>query len=154
MSSHVSRPTDQVADALAVLTLTDSGTNPGVGTTGLTFHPDFTEPSNAAIFQSSDNVCFRFDLDRLTAESTFFADFRDVGDHLVPDSAVDTVIPLFSASAEGLAFTFRLLRHHLHMPALDCIAWPAPGVLDEFADIVEAYDLGVALEMLTQIEVW
>lgn len=112
----------------------------------LTFHPDFHEPSTATIFQSSDGVCFRFDINRLANVSTFFADLNDVGGLVRDQDANNAVIPLPSASADTLNLTFQLLHHHLKTGYKTAIAFPSTTILDEFIDVVKAYDLGVAAD--------
>ncbi|KAL1409243.1 hypothetical protein Q8F55_006076 [Vanrija albida] len=108
------------------------------------FHPEFDGPTSAAIFQSNEDVCFRFDLDRLASISTFFADLRDVGNLVPKDTSRDVVIPLPSASTESLRLAFQLVRMCLAIGPRSTITCPSNDVLDEFLDIVQAYDLGIA----------
>lgn len=109
----------------------------------IVFHPDFDNPSTATIFHSNDDICFRFDIDLLAPSSVFFADLRDVGGALVPNDS-RAIIPLPSASSSALVFTFRLLRMHLNLRAPEVLDCPDERGLDEFIEVIKAYDLGVA----------
>ncbi|WOO83099.1 uncharacterized protein LOC62_04G006580 [Vanrija pseudolonga] len=152
--SQTSEAMDGGAENLHKLSITDaravdqSATDPDSDDDApkLKFHPDFLEPSTATIFQSSDGVCFRFDISRLAEVSTFFADLNDVGGLVHGHAANDTVIPLPSASAETLHLTFRLLHHHFKTGYKTAIDFPNHKILDEFIDVVKAYDLEVAAD--------
>ncbi|WOO83101.1 uncharacterized protein LOC62_04G006582 [Vanrija pseudolonga] len=118
-------------------------TQPDIVQPDIVFHPDFNTPPTATIFQSSDDICFRFDIDILAPVSAFFADLRDIGGALVPNDS-NAVIPLPNATARALSFTFRLLSMHLNLRAHEVLDCPDEIGLDEFIDVIKAYDLGMA----------
>lgn len=109
----------------------------------LLFHPDFAEDTGGLlVFQANDETCFRFSGDHLHLCSTFFRDLLELP---LPDGANTLhVIPLPSASADGLALTFHLLRDQVRPQDQKPLEWPSDAVLDNFLDIIKAYDLPAA----------
>ncbi|WOO83100.1 uncharacterized protein LOC62_04G006581 [Vanrija pseudolonga] len=103
----------------------------------LNFHPDF---ASSVIFRTSDNVCFRYSLDALARHSTFFRNLAELNDVVTKTEECCQIIDLYSANAAGLEFAFRLLEKP-EMFSIDC---PDNDVLDNFIDIVKAYDLSEA----------
>lgn len=132
-------------------------TNSTTGTTGdtliidgVTFHRDFTEAHFPVMLEASDGTSFKFNIYTLASVSTFFADLLSLP---VTDKAEVRVIPLPSATKEGLALALNLLRdqtdiNRYQVNAAQVFKWPPQAQLDGFLHVVKAYDLSVAAETL------
>lgn len=89
-------------------------------------------------------MCFRYSLDALARHSTFFRNLVELDNVVTKTEQCCQIIDLYSAKASGLAFAFRLLNK-TESYSIDC---PDNDVLDNFIDIVKAYDLGEAARNL------
>lgn len=117
---------------------------------GLTYHPDFTSAHFPAILQVEDGTSFRFNIYTLAGVSTFFANLLSLP---VSDVTEPRLIPLPSATAEGLALALTLLLDQLGLSKSRqrrSSSWPSRQCLEGFLDVVRAYDLSVAAEALLE----
>ncbi|WOO83097.1 uncharacterized protein LOC62_04G006578 [Vanrija pseudolonga] len=118
-------------------------TTPTSTTTELKFHPDFTPPVNSIILQANDDTCFWFDFDMLKSCSSFFRDLGEMPLHTSAeeDNAKDKVIPLPTATGDGLALALNLVRGHKQPFQRSPIPWPSSDTIDNLVEICRAYDM-------------
>ncbi len=112
----------------------------------LTFHPDFTEPATAQIFQADDGTCFRFPFETLSVFSSFFRDLKS----LPQTDGEDIAIPLPSATAQGLAYSFAAITTVVRGTRPPPLPTPDKDskAYDDVINVADAYDLPVVLRAL------
>lgn len=115
---------------------------------GSAFHPDFTPPVNGVVLHANDDTRFWFDFNILKSCSSFFNDLGDMPLHTAEgeDYAKAEVIPLLTATGDGLALTLNLVRDHKSPYPNYRIPWPSSATILNFLDICQAYDLPLAIE--------
>lgn len=108
------------------------------------FHADFaTESPTLATFESSDGVRFKFSLHVLASVSTFFADLASL-----PAASAGSVIALPHATAPAFALALHLIRDQFNPRTSTSVSWPDATTLEGLINVVNAYDLGVARDIL------